>query len=92
VVLLRIARRLALPCPAMLAVAGAAVACVPGAPTIRIDIDPETTLALFITPVLLDAAYDFPVITASALWRPLVVLAAGAVLATTAVVLSSDRG
>jgi NhaP-type Na+/H+ or K+/H+ antiporter len=86
VVLLRIARRVALPYPAMLAVAGAAVAFVPGAPTIRIDIDPETTLALFIAPVLLDAAYDFPVITASTLWRPLVVLAAGAVLATTAVV------
>ena len=86
VVLLRIARRMALPYPAMLAVAGVAVALIPGAPTIRIDIDPETTLALFIAPVLLDAAYDFPVITASALWRPLVVLAAGAVLATTAVV------
>jgi monovalent cation/hydrogen antiporter len=86
VVLLRIVRRVALPYPAMLAVAGVAVALIPGAPTIRIDIDPETTLALFIAPVLLDAAYDFPVITASALWRPLVVLAAGAVLATTAVV------
>jgi monovalent cation/hydrogen antiporter len=86
VVLLRIARRVAVPYPAMLAVAGAAVAFVPGAPTIRIDIDPETTLALFIAPVLLDAAYDFPIITASALWRPLVVLAAGAVLATAAVV------
>ena len=86
VVLLRIARRVAVPYPAMLAIAGAAVAFVPGAPTIRIDIDPQTTLALFIAPVLLDAAYDFPVITASALWRPLVVLAAGAVLATAAVV------
>ena len=75
-----------MPYPAMLAIAGAAVAFVPGAPTIRIDIDPQTTLALFIAPVLLDAAYDFPVITASALWGPLVVLAAGAVLATAAVV------
>ncbi len=45
----------------MLAIAGAAVGFVPGAPTIRIDIDPQTTLALFIAPVLLDAAYDFPV-------------------------------
>ena len=84
--LLRLLRRVAVPYPAMLAIAGAAVAFVPGAPTIRIDIDPQTTLALFIAPVLLDAAYDFPVITASALWRPLVVLGTGAVLATAAVV------
>jgi NhaP-type Na+/H+ or K+/H+ antiporter len=62
----------------MLAVAGAAAAFVPGAPTICIDIDPQITRALFIAPVLFHAAYDFPVITASALWRPLVVLAAEA--------------
>jgi CPA1 family monovalent cation:H+ antiporter len=84
VVLLQLARRVALPYPAMLAVAGVAVAFIPGAPTIRID--PDTALALFIAPVLLDAAYDFPVIAASALWRPLMVLAAGAVLVSAAVV------
>jgi CPA1 family monovalent cation:H+ antiporter len=60
------------------------VAFVPGAPDIRID--PQTTLALFIAPVLLDAAYDFPLATLRALWRPLLVMVAGAVVATTAVV------
>ena len=84
VLLLQIARRMALPYPAMLALSGVAVAFIPGAPTIRID--PDTALALFIAPVLLDAAYDFPLATAGKLWRPLIVMAAGAVLATAAVV------
>ncbi len=83
VVLLQVARRVAAPYPAMLAVAGVAVAFIPGAPTIRID--PQTALALFIAPVLLDAAYDFPLASARTLWRPLMVLAGGAVLATAAV-------
>ena len=84
VVLLQVARRAALPYPAMLAMAGVLVAFLPGAPTIRID--PQTALALFIAPVLLDAAYDFPLAAARTLWRPLLVLAAGAVLATAAAV------
>ncbi len=48
--------------------------------------DPQTALALFIAPVLLDAAFDFPVGAARNLWRPLAILAVGAVLATTAAV------
>lgn len=84
VVLLQVSRRLALPYPAMLAVAGVLVAFIPGSPVIRIE--PATALALFIAPVLLDAAYDFPVGTASRLWRPLVLLAVLAVLVTTALV------
>jgi monovalent cation/hydrogen antiporter len=84
VLLLQLARRASLPYPAMLALAGVGVAFIPGAP--NIGIDPETALALFIAPILLDAGYDFPVKAASALWRPLLVLAAGAVLATAAVV------
>ena len=78
VLLLQVARRLSLPYPAMLAVAGFALAFVPGAPTIALD--PETVLALFIAPVLLDAAFDFPLSAARRLWRPLVVMALGAVL------------
>lgn len=84
VLLLQVARRARLPYPAMLALAGVGVAFIPGGPTIRMD--PQTALALFIAPVLLDSAYDFPVSAARILWRPLVVLAAGAVLATTATV------
>jgi CPA1 family monovalent cation:H+ antiporter len=84
IVLLQVARRASLPYPSLLAIAGAVVAFVPGAPKIRMD--PETTLALFIAPVLLDAAYDFPLATLRALWRPLLVMVAGVVVATTAVV------
>jgi CPA1 family monovalent cation:H+ antiporter len=84
VVLLQIARRLSVPYPAMLALAGAGVAFVPGIPTIGLD--PATALPLFIAPVLLDAAFDFPLETASRLWRPLLIMVVGAVLVTTAVV------
>ncbi|SOB87402.1 sodium/proton antiporter, CPA1 family [Sphingomonas guangdongensis] len=84
IALLQVARRLGLPYPSLLALAGATVALVPGAPAIGLD--PATALALFIAPVLLDAAFDFPLATAGRLWRPLAVLAVVAVLATTAVV------
>ncbi len=84
IILLQIARRIGLPYPAMLAIAGMAVAFVPGVAAIRLD--PGTALALFIAPVLLDAAFDFPLVTAGRLWRPLVILIVGAVLATTAIV------
>lgn len=90
VVLLQVARRLGLPYPAMLALAGMAVAFVPGGPTIAID--PRTALALFIAPVLLDAAFDFPLRAAGRLWRPLVVMAVIAVLASTAVVAAIGWG
>ena len=84
IVLLQLSRRLSLPYPAMLAAAGVCVALIPGVPAIRID--PHTALALFIAPVLLDAAFDFPVGTVRTLWRPLFALAVLAVLLTTAVV------
>ena len=84
VVLLQVSRRLGLPYPSMLAVAGVCVALIPGTPTIVIA--PETALALFIAPVLLDAAYDFPISAAKRLWRPLVILSVVAVLTTAAAV------
>lgn len=84
VVLLQVARRLSLPYPAMLAVAGVGLALVPGAPAITLD--PETVLALFIAPVLLDAAFDFPLGAARRFWAPLVALAVVAVVVTTTLV------
>jgi CPA1 family monovalent cation:H+ antiporter len=50
------ASRLGVPYPALLAVAGAALAFIPGMPTVSLD--PELALALFVAPTLLDAAYD----------------------------------
>ncbi len=50
------ADRMGTPYPALLALAGAAVALVPGAPDVQLD--PELALTLFVAPTLLDAAYD----------------------------------
>ncbi len=50
------ADRIGVPYPALLAVAGVALALIPGTP--RVALDPELALALFVAPVLLDAAYD----------------------------------
>jgi CPA1 family monovalent cation:H+ antiporter len=50
------ANRLGVPYPAFLALGGAVLALIPGAPTVTLD--PELALALFVAPVLLDAAYD----------------------------------
>src|ERR1700687_1475181 len=56
VLLAAIARRLGAPYPAFLALGGVVLAFLPGAP--RFSIDPAVALALFVAPVLLDAAYD----------------------------------
>ncbi len=86
VLLLQITRRMHLPYPGILAAAGVAVALLPGAPSIPID--PPTALALFIAPVLIDAAYDFPLGAARRMALPLFVYAVVAVLVTTGVVVS----
>src|SRR5258706_13365973 len=50
------ARRLGAPYPVFLALGGAMLAFVPGAPSFSVP--PELALALFVAPVLLDAAFD----------------------------------
>lgn len=84
IVLLQIARRLALPYPTMLAGAGVIVALVPGAPSFSID--PSTCLALFIAPAVVDAAFDFPPGATRRFVGPLVAYAVVAVVLTTIVV------
>src|SRR3954470_18393287 len=86
VLLLAIARSLRLPYPALLALAGAAVAIAPV--EIGLRLDPELALALFIAPVLLDAAYDTSLRDLKRHWAPvasLVLIAVG--LTTVAVAL-----
>ena len=80
VVLLQVARRLSLPYPSMLALAGFAVALLPGSPDFPIN--PRTALPLFIAPALMDAAFDFPLTTAKRFWLPLVTFALGGVVIT----------
>ncbi len=84
ILLLQVSRRLGIPYPTMLAAAGVGLALIPGAP--KIGLDPHTALVLFIAPVIVDAAFDFPLATARRLWRPLVALAVGAVLLSAAAV------
>jgi Na+/H+ antiporter len=84
VALTALSRRLEIPYPSLLALAGVAIAFVPGAPTI--EIDPELALALFIAPVLLDAAYDTSLRDLSRYRLPLAAMAFGAVIFTTVTV------
>src|SRR5215472_16069250 len=84
VILTGVARRVGVAYPSLLALAGAALACVPAGP--ELEIDPHLALALFVAPVLLDAAFDT---SPRDLWRhavPLVSLVVVAVGLTTAAV------
>src|SRR5688572_28432009 len=75
-----LARRLATPYPALVALAGVGIALIPGAPTLVLD--PELALALFVAPVLLDAAFDSSPRDLRANWQQVTGLALGAVVTT----------
>src|SRR3954451_22592850 len=79
-----LARRWGAPYPALVALAGAALALIPGVPTLVLD--PELALALFVAPVLVDAAFDASPRDLCANWRAVASLALGAVALTIAVV------
>ena len=84
VVLAAIARRVGAPYPAFLALGGAVLAFVPGVPIFQIE--PDLALALFVAPVLLDAAYDASPRDLKDNWAPLTALVVVAVIVTTVVV------
>src|SRR5690348_10628660 len=80
------ARRSGAPYPVFLAIGGALLALVPSGPSFLLP--PELALALFVAPVLLDAAYDTSLRDLKDNWRQvanLVVVAVG--LTTVAVAL-----
>ncbi|MFP2910606.1 cation:proton antiporter [Pyxidicoccus sp. 3LFB2] len=79
-----LARRIGTPYPALVALAGAGLALVPGTPTLVLD--PELALTLFVAPVLLDAAFDASQRDLRANWRTVAGLAIGAVALTIVVV------
>src|SRR5215218_6943776 len=79
-----LSRRIGAPYPALLALAGAVLALVPGTPTLVLD--PELALTLFVAPVLLDAAFDASPRDLWANWRTVAGLAIGAVALTIAAV------
>src|SRR4030095_1785097 len=87
VILAAVARRVGAPYPVFLALGGAILAFVPGAPPLPGP--PELALALFVAPVLLDAAYDASPRDLKDNWAPvtgLVVLAVGFTTIAVAVV------
>lgn len=81
------ARRVGAPPPVFLAIGGALLAFVPGVPSPALP--PPLVLALFVAPVLLDAAYDASLRDLRDNWAPLtglVVIAVGLTTAAVAVV------
>ena len=84
VLLSALARAVKLPYPALLALAGAGLALLPVRAPFQLD--PVLALALFVSPVLLDAAYDTSLRDLKANWLPVTSLVLGAVLLTIAVV------
>ncbi len=85
VALTALSRRIGAPYPALLALAGAGIAFLPLGRTPP-AIDPHLALALFVAPVLLDAAYDTSARELKSVAVPLLSLAGVAVLLTTAAV------
>src|SRR5262245_50374392 len=86
-VLSALARRLNVPYPTFLALGGAALAFLPVAPEWALE--PDLALALFVAPVLLDAAYDTSLRDLRDNWvtvTTLVIVAVGLTTAAVAVV------
>jgi Na+/H+ antiporter len=84
VALSALAQRLGVPYPTFLAVGGALLAFVPSSPTWTLD--PKLALALFVAPVLLDAAYDTSLRDLRTNWLPVSTLVIAAVGVTTVTV------
>ena len=87
VVLAAAARRVGAPYPVFLALGGALLAFLPAAPSFSIP--PEVALALFVAPILLDAAYDASLRDLKDNWAPvtgLVVFSVGLTTLAVAVV------
>ena len=87
VVLAAVARRVGAPYPVFLALGGALLAFLPGTPSLSVP--PELALAIFVAPVLLDAAYDASPRDLRDNWLPLsglVVFAVGLTTVAVAVV------
>lgn len=82
--LLQVSRRLRLPYPTLLALAGACVAFFPWSPDLRLD--PQLALVLFVAPAIMSAGYDTSPHELRRNWFPLAALVLVAVLLTIAAV------
>ncbi|MBM7485816.1 Na+/H+ antiporter [Bradyrhizobium sp. USDA 3686] len=84
VALSALARRIKVPYPTFLAIGGALIAFVPSSPSWALE--PDLALALFVAPVLLDAAFDTSLRDLRNNWVPVSTLVVAAVGLTTAAV------
>jgi CPA1 family monovalent cation:H+ antiporter len=84
VTLAAVARRVGAPYPVFLALGGALLAFLPGVPSFTVP--PELALAIFVAPILLDAAYDASPRDLKDNWAPVTGLVVFAVGLTTAAV------
>jgi Na+/H+ antiporter len=84
VALSALARRVKVPYPTFLAIGGALVASIPSGPSWTLD--PDLALALFVAPVLLDAAFDTSLRDLRNNWLPVSTLVFFAVGVSTAAV------
>jgi CPA1 family monovalent cation:H+ antiporter len=84
VLMAAIARRVNVPSPSLFALGGVLIALLPHSP--RISLQPDLALALFVAPVLMDAAFDNSLLNLRENWLPVTSLAFAAVAITTAAV------
>ena len=84
VLLAALARRINVPSPSLFALGGVIVALLPNSP--RIALEPDLALALFVAPVLMDAAFDNSLRNLRDNWIPVVSLVFMAVAVTTTAV------
>ncbi|HEX6526188.1 MAG TPA: Na+/H+ antiporter [Streptosporangiaceae bacterium] len=78
------ARRLRVPAPSLLVLAGVAAGLIPGVP--RVQVTPDVVGLVVLPPLLYAAGEELPGRELRAVWRPVAVLAVGLVLASAAAV------
>jgi monovalent cation/hydrogen antiporter len=78
------AGRLSIPAPSLLVIAGLVVGLLPGVPPVRVT--PDVVSLVVLPPLLYAASEELPWRDLRAVWRPVVVLAVGLVLASAAAV------
>ena len=84
VLLAALARRINVPSPSLFALGGVIIALLPNGP--RISLEPDLALALFVAPVLMDAAFDNSLRNLRENWLPVTSLVFVAVTVTTSAV------
>jgi len=89
-ILMALARRVLIPYPIFLVLGGLVLGFVPGVPAVRLD--PELVFLIFLPPILWAAAYFTSLRDFQANLRPIMLLAVGLVVATTAAVAAVAHG